>query len=187
MVTFREGFERVGDFLLRGSYVVDNMDQAVQVWEQNGIHVDLVTFAGDVLNRHGEITGGSHDHRGEEVFEKRREIASLTEKVTVGEAELAEMRSALATEEELVERLALEIEDNNRSLNDLKVKEVRIRKDRERLDGQIHGSRRRLEVLELESQRVQKGSGRTFRSYHRLRKETRQPYGVPRETGTGAR
>ncbi len=156
VVKFREGFERVGDFLLRGSYVVDTMDRAVQVWEQNGIHVDLVTPAGDVLNRHGEITGGSHDERGEEVFEKRREIASLADKVAGGEAELSEMRSSLAIEEEAVERLAREIEDANRSLNDLKVKEVRIRKDRERLDSQIHGSRRRLEVLGLESKRVQK-------------------------------
>lgn len=156
VVTFREGFEHVGDFLLRGSYVVDNLDTAVQVWEQNGIHVDLVTAAGDVLNRYGEITGGSLDDRGEEVFEKRREIAALEEKVSAAETDLDVMRASLSSAEESLEQIGNEIEEVGKAINDLRVKEVRIRKDRERLDSQIHGSRRRLEVLGLESQRVQK-------------------------------
>jgi len=156
VVRFPDGFERLRDFLLGGSYVVDDMDRAVHVWEQNGVHVDLVTMAGDVLNRHGEITGGSHDERKEEVFEKRREMAALSEKVAAEETDLARLRSSLVEEEACLERLAHEIDENGRFLNDLRVKEVRIRKDRERMDGQIHGSRRRLEVLGLESQRVQK-------------------------------
>ena len=156
VVKFQEGFEQIGDFLLRGSYVVDSLDRAVQAWEQNGICIDLVTPAGEVLNRHGEITGGSLDERGEEVFEKRREIAALAEKVAVAEADLEHMRESLSSEEAFLEQLGQEIEETNRVLNDLRVKEVRVRKDRERLDGQLHGSRRRLEVLGLESQRVQK-------------------------------
>ncbi|MBI5572445.1 MAG: chromosome segregation protein SMC [Desulfomonile tiedjei] len=154
VVRFRDGFEQLGGFLLDGCFVAESMEQAVQLWEQNGIRVDLVTRGGEVINRYGEITGGTTEKGAEEVFEKRREIAELKAKGIGLETAIEQTRSSLEAEEGALEGLVKDIEANDRRLNELNLKEVRLRKDRERLDSQISGSQRRIEVFAQENQRL---------------------------------
>jgi len=77
-----------------------------------------------VLNRHGVITGGSYDKAGDEVFEKRREIVELRGKVESLAETLASRQSSLAQEEELAQALSLEVEQTDRVVNELNMKEV---------------------------------------------------------------
>jgi chromosome segregation protein len=154
VVCFREGCEGLGNFLLRRCFVVDDMQQAVEIWEKNGIHVDLVTAGGEMLSRHGEISGGSHEDGRDTVFEQRREIAVLQEKVAVLEHELAILQSALNENEAHTEKLSLESDQIERLLNELNVKEVRLRKDQEVLEAQVSNAQRKLEVLNLERERL---------------------------------
>ncbi len=156
VVRFREGCESLGDFLLGRCFVVDDIRQAVDIWERNGIQIDLVTSRGEVLNQHGVITGGSQDEAGEEVFEKRREIAELRDRVDALADSLAGLQSSLRQEEMLREKLALEVEETDRVINELNMKEIRFRKDLERLESQISASERRHAVLVLEEERLQK-------------------------------
>jgi chromosome segregation protein len=156
VVCFREGCEGLGNFLLRRCFVVEDMQQAVEIWERNGIHVDLVTAGGEMLSRHGEISGGSHEDGRDTVFEQRREIAALQEKVALLEHELAEFQSALNENEADMEKLSLESDQIERLLNELNVKEVRLRKDQEVLEAQVSNAERKLEVLNLEEERLAK-------------------------------
>jgi chromosome segregation protein len=154
VVCFREGCEGLGNFLLNRCFVVEDMQQAVELWEKNGIHVDLVTAGGEMLNRHGEISGGSHEDGRDTVFEQRREIAALQEKVASLELELAGLQSALEEEEAHLEKLSLDSDQIERLLNELNVKEVHLRKDQEVLEAQVSNDERKLEVLSLERERL---------------------------------
>ena len=154
VVCFREGCEGLGNFLLNRCFVVEDMQQAVELWEKNGIHVDLVTAGGEMLNRHGEISGGSHEDGRDTVFEQRREIAALQEKVASLEQELAGLQSALEEEEAHLEKLSLDNDQIERLLNELNVKEVHLRKDQEVLEAQVSNAERKLEVLSLERERL---------------------------------
>ncbi len=154
VVCFREGCEGLGDFLLNRCFVVEDMHKAVELWENNGIHVDLVTAGGEMLNRHGEISGGSQEDGRDTVFEQRREIAALQEKVVFLEQELESLQSALQKEETHLERLSLESDQIERRLNEFNVTEVHLRKDREVLEAQVSGAERKLEVLNLERERL---------------------------------
>ena len=154
VVCFREGCEGLGNFLLNRCFVVEDMQQAVELWEKNGIHVDLVTASGEMLNRHGEISGGSHEDGSDTVFEQRREIAVLQEKVGSLEQELAGLQSTLVEEEAHLEKLSLDSDQIERHLNELNVTEVHLRKDQEALEAQVSNAERKLEVLILERERL---------------------------------
>jgi chromosome segregation protein len=155
-VRFREGLESLGDFLLDGCHVVDDMSRAIEIWNLNGVHMDLVTTEGEVLSRFGEITGGCLDKKQEEVFEKKREIAELIEKADALETELSDLNSALEDEERNLGKITSELEWRRRRINELNMKEVRLRKDRERLDAQVNTAVKRVDVLVLERERLSK-------------------------------
>ncbi len=150
LVRFRRGFEDLGDFLFSRCFVVENISQAIDIWERNGINIDLVTSNGEVLSRYGEITGGSHDNVRDEIFEKKREIAELNRTVTSLEQDILHLRSSLAEKEEALETLAAVLEKTDREINDLKLGEAGLKKDLERLDAETKNSRRRLEVIGVE-------------------------------------
>lgn len=156
VVRFPDGLEDLGDFLLGRSFVVDNMTSALEIWEKNGISVDLVTLTGELVNRYGEITGGSGRVASEEVFEKRREIARLGDEIMRLDAEVARLRSELEAREERLRDCIAAIEHADVALNDLRVAETGLRKDVERIDGKVAGLERSLSVLKLEKERLNK-------------------------------
>jgi len=156
VVSVRQGFEKVGEFLLGSFFVAGDLHQALEIWESTGGRLDLVTLDGDVIARQGEVTGGSRDKKQQEVFEKRREISELKEVVESSELGLAQFHAALRDEESLLDRISIEGEETDRLVNELSIKEVRLRKDLERLEAQMAGSRRRLRVMDLERERLNK-------------------------------
>jgi chromosome segregation protein len=155
VVTFREGCERLGEFLLGRCFVVEDMAEALEIWERNGVHVDLVTTKGELINRHGEITGGSQESGRNDVFEKRREIQELRQNAESTEQVLSGVLAALKGKEESLAEVSRNIEETDRLINESSMKEIRVRKDIERLDSQIANSVRRLQVLRLEQDRLQ--------------------------------
>lgn len=154
LVRFRDGCENLSEFLLGRCFVVEDLRAAVDIWEKNGILADLVTREGEVINRYGEITGGSPDGSQEELFEKKREVEDLYERIDAARAAVEALTKSLSAEELRAEGISGHIEEQKRLIHDLNVKEVRIRKDLERLGSQIASSQRRAQVLRLEAGRL---------------------------------
>jgi chromosome segregation protein len=154
LVSFRKGFEILGDFLLRRCFVAKDMNEAVEIWEKNGVHVDLVTLEGEVLNRHGEVTGGSQEKAGDRIFEKRRKLTTLKEGIAALEQAGTGLQASLKQQEALSEQLSSEIDGTVRTINDLNMKQVRLKKDLERVNGQVAASERRSHVLTMETEQL---------------------------------
>jgi len=134
--------------------VVDDIGQAVEIWEKNGVQVDLVTTAGEVINRYGEITGGSQDTKQDQLFEKRRKMSALKESIDSLERIISDLITSLTEQEAVSEHLSAEIDDEIRVINDLNMKQVRLKKDLERVEAQLSSSKRRSHVLQLETERL---------------------------------
>ncbi len=158
VVHFRGGYEELGEFLLGRFFVVDDIQSAVQIWEQNGIAVDLVTRRGEVLNRHGEMTGGSREGAGGEIFERRREIVALKENIAELERGISTFGDALNGLDTEKVRLSGEIDSAENRINEFSMKNVQLGKDLERLEERIKSWERKQEVLGLESERLEKES-----------------------------
>ena len=156
VVRFREGFEELGNFLLGRCFLVENIERAIDVWESNGFHVDLVTTRGEVLNRYGEITGGSQEKGRQEIFEKRREVEALSKKVSALDEAASGMRASMNEQQSFLDNLIAEAEQTDRLISDLKMKEIQLKNDLERLNAQMDTAQRRLEVLDLEQERLSK-------------------------------
>ncbi|MFH1115540.1 MAG: chromosome segregation protein SMC [Pseudomonadota bacterium] len=154
VVRFREGCEGLGDFLLRKCFVVDDIDRAVEIWEKNGVQVDLVTTAGEVITRHGEITGGSQDTKRDRLFEERRKISGLKQSIDSLEHTTENLKESLDEQEAIAERLFDEIDEEVGVMNELDMKLVRLKKDMERVEAQLAASERRSNVLRLEKERL---------------------------------
>lgn len=159
VVHFRKGFETLGDFLLAGYFVVGDIEQALEIWQRNGIQVDLVSMEGDLLNRFGEITGGSWDKKPDEIFVKRREIVELHQQRESLDKEVLACRVSLQEQEKMLQEVSSEIDHTDTVINDLNLKEVRSRSEHDRAGSRISSAERKLEVLRLEREQLDKEQG----------------------------
>ncbi len=104
---FREGCEGLGNFLLQRCFVVEDMQQ---LWKSGReMHT---RGSGDRWRRNAqsscEISGGSHENGRDTVFEQRREIAALREKVALLEHELTRLQSVPDRGRSSTRKLSLE-------------------------------------------------------------------------------
>lgn len=152
LVSVREGCEELGQFLLSRCFLVDDVETAIQLWECDGMFVDLVTRSGEMLTRHGEIIGGAQDSRRDEIFDKRREISELQERTAGMQEELSGLKETFRAAELEEQGISADLDECRRIVNELHLTEARLRKDQERLESQIAGSQRRLQVLNLETE-----------------------------------
>jgi len=110
LVRVQKGFEPVVNCLLGQSVLVNDLNQAVALWQQNGFKGAFVTKEGAVLDPHGVLTGGSKDQAGflsrkRAIKELELEKAELKSSMEEAEKELALLHSQLLAQEKELEQL----------------------------------------------------------------------------------
>jgi chromosome segregation protein len=96
IVSYKDTYSSVAQYLLGDVVVVDNMDTALYLWQKNGFDKTVVTLSGEIVDPWGAVTGGAVDTTGTGMLTKRREIKDI-------EHELAELRARIAVlEAELI-------------------------------------------------------------------------------------
>jgi chromosome segregation protein len=117
-VSVKEGFRDAVNYLLSDAVMVNDLSSAASLWRQNGMYKTFVTPGGEMIDRHGVMTGGATTAAGVDsgLLTKKREMAEARERlssVSIGietlEAELGRLRgeiqSARAEYEEARETL----------------------------------------------------------------------------------
>ena len=113
-VRIEEGYQELMGTLLGEAYVVDDLDQGLEMWRSGAPCRTLVTLSGETIDATGVITGG--DASGSTgLLEKRGEIKKagqtaieLAAKIAASEADVKEMETkALETRAELSSCAAL--------------------------------------------------------------------------------
>ncbi|MBK6684509.1 MAG: chromosome segregation protein SMC [Deltaproteobacteria bacterium] len=177
LVKAQPGYEHVARVLLGDVVVVERMDQAQQLWTNNGHRKTLVTLSGEVLDPVGVLSGGASG-RSSGMLRQKREIKELTDQVRMltAKAGIAEerhhaLRGRISDLEKAIQSLSKEghqeelsivnqekdlhrLEDEARRENDEKrarTEEIELlRKKRASVDEEAEHSKIAVEGLEAE-------------------------------------
>lgn len=150
VVTVKEGYHAVADYLLGDALLVDRLDRAVHLWEDDGTHCTLVTLEGDVVDRSGVITGGTAEGAGAGVLQKKREIGELSAAVEAAGEAVRHLSSRESQEAALVAAREGELEQLRIRLHRVEIDIAGHEKDVERVGEETVQVGRRREVVEAE-------------------------------------
>ena len=91
LVSFSRELNGLGDFLLGGALLVQNLEVALKLWTGNGFTATLVTLDGDVVDPSGIISGGNQNVE-ETPLVRKRKLRELGSECLKAEADLNEER-----------------------------------------------------------------------------------------------
>ncbi|OGP10167.1 MAG: chromosome segregation protein SMC [Deltaproteobacteria bacterium RIFCSPLOWO2_12_FULL_43_16] len=149
-VKIKDGYYPIAQYLLGDVFVVNNLNDAVNLWKSNGIDKTFVTPEGEVIDPQGVITGGYSNGKDAGILQKRREIKDLSLAVSDLEKKIAEIENE-------AKRLKYEAEASQRSIEGLKkdshskeIELVNIEAELKREEAEMRRLKQRLEVLAAE-------------------------------------
>jgi len=112
LVSVPDSFKPLMNILLGDAALVDNLDQAISAWRNNGKDQCLVTPEGDMVDQSGIISGGKFAHSSHGLLTRKREIKELEQNTDQYERKAEKLNSKLTTVNQ-------EIEEQNASLENL--------------------------------------------------------------------
>ena len=147
-------FSAVCEFLLGGTVVIDNIDNAIKISKKYKNAIKLVTLTGELFNVGGSLSGGSF-YKQASLFGRENEIVALSKEIPAIQKEIENKekengtlsKDLISTYEEL-KKYDGEIFENDSELLILE----RVKSHNELLINQIDTAKRRVEE-ELESVR----------------------------------
>ncbi len=155
LVSCEQKFNPVCEFLLGGTIVIDNIDNAIKISKKYKNSIKLVTLAGELFNVGGSLSGGSF-YKQASLFGRENEIVALSKEIPRLEEETeklnkknASLKDELLTLDEEVKKYDGEISENDSELLILE----RDKSHNELLINQIDMAKKRVEE-ELESVRT---------------------------------
>lgn len=156
VVRCSDSYKGVAQYLLGDVVLVDTLETALHLWENNGFHKTLVTLSGEIIDPWGAVTGGATDNSGSGLLTKRREIkdlerevAELVSKTTALDSQANELESAIERDRRSETELASEI-------HKAEIAVVNSLKDSASLRDEMARAEDRLRVLSLEASEREK-------------------------------
>ncbi len=148
IVRCKDNYSHVAEYLLGDVVVVDTIDTALHLWENNGFHKTLVTLSGEIVDPWGAVTGGTVEAGGQGMLTKRREIkdlefevSGLSKQVAGLEAELKAVNAAIEADKKAESELAQQIHRTELEL-------VNKEKDRGALGDELGRAQQRAKALD---------------------------------------
>ncbi len=114
IVKYDEYFERVIQYLLGNTLVVDNSKNALYIAKKYRFNFKIVTLDGDIFNASGAITGGSRRASSASAMSAERMLESITQKIE----ELEKVILKKDTEKDSLTSKSNNLVDKYDSLND---------------------------------------------------------------------
>ena len=111
-VRLKQGYHRIGQYLLGDVVLVESLHDALSLWQSNGHKKTLVTLEGEVVDPFGVVSGGTTGIRGKILLEKKREINELKVLTAELEDEIGLKEDALSQLEGNLSELALNLEQS---------------------------------------------------------------------------
>jgi chromosome segregation protein len=151
IVRCKDTYKNVAQYLLGDVVVVDSMDTALHLWENNGFHKTLVTLAGEIVDPWGAVTGGATEAVSSGILGKRREIKDLEHEVAEVAAVVKEMEQELRTVEAAIESDKQAEAGLSRNIHEAELELVNREKDGAALRDELGRAEQRVQTLENES------------------------------------
>ncbi|MFU8857330.1 MAG: chromosome segregation protein SMC [Deferrisomatales bacterium] len=150
LVTVTPAYEGLARCLLGDVFVVETLEQAVRLWEANGIRATLVTLEGETLSPEGVISGGTAGAAGPGLLQRNRQIRELRERVRGLAVELGAREAALAENDARFRDLSARLETAREEMHRCELQVVHAAKDLTQLRERRERLEERREAMELE-------------------------------------
>ena len=143
LVSAEDKYKKVVDFVFGGLLIVENIDVATDILNKNLFAGNIVTISGELVSSRGRITGGENQKSSiNQIFERKKEIKILEEKVT-------NLKSKIVEESKRREELSIKLENYENEIDKIDSLEDSIRKKMELL-------KKDFENLSEKSERISK-------------------------------
>ena len=132
-VACKDEYRALAEYLLSDIIVVDNLDTALTLWNEDSNGFTFVTLDGEIVEAGGRIIGGVSNGKSQGLIEKRKELRSLRNEVVKLSQEVSALegeRDRLKKENDLVKE---QIEDIQGQTRQTELSLVNAEKDLEAL------------------------------------------------------
>jgi chromosome segregation protein len=174
VVKVKPEFAHLAQYFFGDVWIVPDLRQAIDLWNQDGIWKILVTLDGEVLHPSGVVTGGSREQVSSGTFHRKREIRDLTHSAE-------ELRKAIASREEKQEELLGEMKGLESAIEEMiqaiHQEEIRIVSEAKELDqGELELKRWRqeIETLRFEESQLAEERGEVQTQTHQNETDLRE-------------
>lgn len=160
LISSTERFKPLIDALLTNYYIVDDIDKALEIFENNSYNkpIRLVTFKGEVVETEGVIVAG----KGTRILRIRRELKTIEKttdeknrKVSSIETEIEHITKEIDRIKNELKSVEEEIISTDRELSLQRATEKRLSEDMERFSLKSQNLEIELEQLNIESDDIE--------------------------------
>lgn len=116
LVSFDSKYKNIIENVLGRTIVIENMDQAIKFARETNHKYKVVTLDGEILNPGGSLTGGTLRTSGN-ILSRKRLIEEFKEKIEVKKSDIKTLESNKIKVNDLANKIATQIEENNENLN----------------------------------------------------------------------
>ena len=152
-VSVKEGFEKVTEALLGHVVVTANIEEAIKIFNSNGVWQTIVTKDGDLISHQGIMVGGSKEKLSQ-ILAKKQEIKNIGLEIQ----RLNQEHETACQDQKELESQVWAIESDLQKLQALKKKtqhyEVEAEKDLYKATEDLKHAQRHLEIVRLEQERL---------------------------------
>ena len=141
LVKYSKKYEQIILNLLGRTVVVDNMNTAIKLAKNNSYSFRIITLEGDLINPSGAITGGSVSKKTVNILGRGREIEGLEKQIK--------------KEKEKVEKLKLEKEEYENSIEDILELAQNLEKQLQEIEIEYATKKQKLELIEENIQKIE--------------------------------
>nr|WP_241636156.1 chromosome segregation protein SMC [Fusobacterium gastrosuis] len=128
LVGAEEKYKKVIDFVFGNLLVVEHIDIAINIINNNLFSGNVVTLSGELMSSRGRITGGENQKSGiSQIFERKKEIKELEEnllairsKIKIGDTEREELSKKLEDYENEIDTIDAQEDNCRKQLNTYK-------------------------------------------------------------------
>lgn len=132
LINYDPAFAGIMEYLLGRIWLVENLDNAVQLARQIGFRYRIVTLDGQVVNAGGSLTGGSVKQNPSGILSRKRNVNELTAKIQEIEHRLTLGEREEINQDRKIEGLKKEINNLKERMQDIYVKKAENEKIQER-------------------------------------------------------
>ena len=157
-ISVKNEYEPIVDHLFKDVAIVEDLEAATQIWQDQPIKDTMVTLAGDVISPEGFVSGGALDAISSGILQKKREIEELNERI-----DELEVKHTLITE--TIRRIQESVDEAEEKADtlvrmghaeDLKI--LNLEKDLASVNEDINRINNNINVIELEMERIREES-----------------------------
>ena len=149
LVQVAPAYQKVADFLLARTLVVDGLDNALALARKHNQKLRIVTLTGELLNPGGSLSGGGRGHQEAGFLNRSAEIETLGGRIVSAQQKAEEAEQGLAAAQQLLEEARHDAEELAGLIHEREIKEAVLKQESLRV-------REKLEACKLAKDREEK-------------------------------